>query len=546
MFLFHLFFIYFLSTIGCLLILHVWQHRRYYYLCFLIPGPSVLTLVRANIQVLMGTLETIPKLLDKMYNELRPLYPSIMKIRLGPKLMFLLDYDLVQKVFQTNLKKDHIIYSLMDPILNGPSIIQNSVIAKWKKNRKIISHTSFRMNSLRSYVKIFHEEAYILADKLGVQAGHGQLIEPKPMVGLATLSMVMRTMFGLDFKIQQNFHDKHPAIEALEAGLEIVGTRIFRPWLWMSTIFNLSRYKKREVEACKQSRAFAETIVASIKAKIVQENDKQGENNKPKDNVPSGSECESNVKHFQESDIDEDTCSDSQFDVIIRDQLNTNIPREDVITHDELISEILILLLGGLDTTMTSNSIILIMLALHPNIQQEVYDEIQSVVGTDPNHALTYDQLQELHILTRVIKETLRLFPPGPIVAREAEEEFQINGYTIPKGASFGVFIYCGPHKDPHHWPNPTRFDPDRFLPSETEKRSPSAYLPFSTGPRSCIGPKYAMLQMKMTISTILRRYRVLPGDVCKRIEDIRWSIQFTMQLLPGNDIRLEPRDLKM
>uniref|UniRef100_A0A8D9A647 Uncharacterized protein n=1 Tax=Cacopsylla melanoneura TaxID=428564 RepID=A0A8D9A647_9HEMI len=75
MFLFHLFFIYFLSTIGCLLILHVWQHRRYYYLCFLIPGPSVLTLVRANIQVLMGTLETIPKLLDKMYNELRLLGP---------------------------------------------------------------------------------------------------------------------------------------------------------------------------------------------------------------------------------------------------------------------------------------------------------------------------------------------------------------------------------------------------------------------------------------------------------------------------------------
>ncbi|KAL1457667.1 hypothetical protein WDU94_007872 [Cyamophila willieti] len=215
-------------------------------------------------------------------------------------------------------------------------------------------------------------------------------------------------------------------------------------------------------------------------------------------------------------------------------------------THDELISEILVILLGGMDTTMSANTIILIMLALHPNIQQEVYDEIQTVVGTDPDQTPTYDQLQQLHVLTRVIKESLRLFPSVPIVAREAEEEIQVNGYTIPKGALLAVFVYCGPHQDPHHWPNPTRFDPDRFLPSETQGRSPGAYLPFSIGPRNCIGNKYAMLSMKTTICTILRRYRVLAGDRCKRVEDIRWEYHFTTKVLSGNDIRLETRELSM
>ncbi|KAL1449572.1 hypothetical protein WDU94_002064 [Cyamophila willieti] len=113
------------------------------------------------------------------------------------------------------------------------------------------------------------------------------------------------------------------------------------------------------------------------------------------------------------------------------------------------------------------------------------------------------------------------------------------------KGASLYVFIYCD-HHDPHQWPNPTHFDPNRFLPSETQKRSPGAYLPFSIGPRNCIGIKYAMLSMKATISTILRRYRVLPGDRCKRIEDIRWEFHFTMKLCKGNDIRLEPRVVNM
>ncbi|KAL1451687.1 hypothetical protein WDU94_006042 [Cyamophila willieti] len=211
-------------------------------------------------------------------------------------------------------------------------------------------------------------------------------------------------------------------------------------------------------------------------------------------------------------------------------------------SHDELVSEVLAIILAGTDTTKVANNIILIMLALHPKVQQEVYDEIQTVMGTDPNLAPTYDQLQELQVLTRVIKETLRLFPSAPIFGRTAEEEIEVNGYIIPKGAGMWVPIFCGIHRDPQFWPNPDHFDPDRFLPSEVEKRNPNAYMPFSIGPRNCIGNKYAMLQMKATISTILRRYRILPGERCKRIEDVRWELHLSLVLLPGNDFRLEPR----
>ncbi|XP_008487375.3 probable cytochrome P450 4p2, partial [Diaphorina citri] len=82
----------------------------------------------------------------------------------------------------------------------------------------------------------------------------------------------------------------------------------------------------------------------------------------------------------------------------------------------------------------------------------------------------------------------------------------------------------------PQLWNNPNQFDPDRFLPSQSSHRNPSGYVPFSLGPRGCIGSKYAMLQMKTTISTILRRYKILPGDKCKSLQDIRFEFGMTMR----------------
>ncbi|KAI5713715.1 hypothetical protein M8J76_004162 [Diaphorina citri] len=96
-------------------------------------------------------------------------------------------------------------------------------------------------------------------------------------------------------------------------------------------------------------------------------------------------------------------------------------------------------------------------------------------------------------------------------------------------------------HRHPKHWPNPEVFDPNRFLPAEIARRNPNAYLPFSVG-RYCVGYKYAMLQMKVTLSTLLRRYKVLPGDRCRCVQDIRTEFGMTLRSLPGNDVRFEPR----
>uniref|UniRef100_A0A8D8YJY1 Cytochrome P450 4V2 n=1 Tax=Cacopsylla melanoneura TaxID=428564 RepID=A0A8D8YJY1_9HEMI len=545
MFLFGLILIYSLSAL-CIVVLYVWKHRRYYYLGFKLPGQTMSSLAFLFDAKFLGTLETFPQNMRKYWDSQRYKYLSIFKFWYGWKLIVIfVDPDIIQKIFGKHLQKDDVIYRMAKTFTNGPSLFHENWIAKWKSHRKIISLASFTPSALKSYVNIFHEEANILADNLGLQAVNGQPVEANYMLGLSSFSMIVRTMAGVDLKIQQNFQrERFTFITMVEEYTRFLFMfPIIKPWLWIPAVFALFGYKKQEIYARKQTRELGDKIIAKVKAKVIQENANQ-DKNVIREGISAGKSDSNSENTFEDDpEISTDTALKKTFiEAIVRDQMDPTIPRQNVLNHDELVSELITIIFAGMDTTKVANNVILILLALHPKIQQEVYDEIQAVMGTDPSIAPTYDQLQELHLLTRVIKESLRLFPSGPIVGRQAAEEIQIDGYTIPKGAAIWVTIFCGPHRDPRYWSNPDRFDPDRFLPSETKGRNPNAYMPFSTGPRNCIGQKYAMLQIKTMISTILRRYRILPGEQCTRVEDVRWEFHITMKLLSGNDIRLEPR----
>lgn len=120
-------------------------------------------------------------------------------------------------------------------------------------------------------------------------------------------------------------------------------------------------------------------------------------------------------------------------------------------------------------------------------LQQKVYEELTEAFGNSTKPP-TYDDLQNLRYLELCIKESLRLYPSVPLISRIASKDITtFTGYKIPKDTIVHVHIY-----DLHHsadvYPNPEKFDPDRFLPENTAKRHPFAYLPFSGGPRNCIG----------------------------------------------------------
>jgi cytochrome P450 family 4 subfamily V len=192
-----------------------------------------------------------------------------------------------------------------------------------------------------------------------------------------------------------------------------------------------------------------------------------------------------------------------------------------------MINSLLFRIIKGHDTTAAAINFTCFMIASYPEVQQKLHEDLDRVFDNDYDRPCTMDDLNELHYLECVIKETLRLYPSVPIIAREVQEDFTyskfieiflaivdylinfyLDGYKILKGSSAVIFIYYI-HRDPKHFSDPNRFDPDRFLPENSVDRSPYAFIPFSAGSRNCIGQRFAMLEEKVMLSWILRRFRL-------------------------------------
>ncbi|KAF4517533.1 hypothetical protein B566_EDAN005096, partial [Ephemera danica] len=140
-------------------------------------------------------------------------------------------------------------------------------------------------------------------------------------------------------------------------------------------------------------------------------------------------------------------------------------------------------------------------------LQAKVVEELVEVFGNSGRVPDVAD-LANLKYLERCIKESLRLCPSILFIERLIKEDVQIEKFLIPSGCTATFSLYTL-HRDPEFFPEPEKFDPDRFLPENSQGRHPYAYMPFSAGPRNCIGQKYALLEQKTVLSTVLRRFRV-------------------------------------
>ncbi|TMW51300.1 hypothetical protein DOY81_003619, partial [Sarcophaga bullata] len=164
----------------------------------------------------------------------------------------------------------------------------------------------------------------------------------------------------------------------------------------------------------------------------------------------------------------------------------------------------------GHDTTTSGISFCLYLLARHAEVQQRAFNEVVEVLGNDREKPVTMRDLQDLKYLEAVIKESLRMYPPVPMIGRQITEDTKIGNQTIPANTKVSMLVYAA-GRDPDYFENPNDFNPERFYSESPDKINPFAYVPFSAGPRNCIGQKFAMLEMKSTISKVLRYYELLP-----------------------------------
>jgi len=185
--------------------------------------------------------------------------------------------------------------------------------------------------------------------------------------------------------------------------------------------------------------------------------------------------------------------------------------------RDELIrDQLLTIFIAGHDTSTALLAWTLYLLATHPDILAHTQAEVDLVVGAEPP---TQAHLRQLPYLERVIKESLRLYPPIHLGSRIAAADVAFRDYLIPAGTRVLYSIYLT-HRDEKYWPAPTMFDPDRFAPAKADHRPAYTFLPFGAGPRNCIGAAFAQVEAKIVLVRLLQRFafRYVGGDVRPRM----------------------------
>jgi cytochrome P450 len=179
---------------------------------------------------------------------------------------------------------------------------------------------------------------------------------------------------------------------------------------------------------------------------------------------------------------------------------------------DEMVlSESMQLLVAGHETSSNGLSWLLYLLSSHPDCLERVRQEFDSVLGDAP---LSHADVPKFEFTTQVIQEGLRLYPPFWMIDREAVADDRAGDIDIPRGSTVIVYVY-GAHHAQRYWESSETFDPERFIKGSEKQRTPFTYLPFGGGPRVCIGNQYAMLQILMILSDLLRKYdfELTPGQ---------------------------------
>ena len=207
------------------------------------------------------------------------------------------------------------------------------------------------------------------------------------------------------------------------------------------------------------------------------------------------------------------------------------------LTFEHIQEEVDTLLFGGHDTTASAISWSFQTIGSYPEVQAKVHKEIDEVLGLT-NRPLTNEDLGNLTYLECVIKETMRILSPVPLVLRTVKEDLTVAGKTIPKDSTLMVFLTMI-HRDERYFPDPERFDPDRFLPENSADRHPYAFIPFSAGKRNCIGQRFAMMEMKVIIANVLRKFKV---EALRPTNEIEKLGELVLKPKGGIPIKITPR----
>ncbi|KAM3624625.1 uncharacterized protein V6R79_025721 [Siganus canaliculatus] len=429
----------------------------------------------------------------------------LLKIWVGP-LPFVVLYhaETVEKVLtnSAHMEKAYA-YTFLHPWL-GTGLL-TSTGSKWRQRRKMLTPT-FHFSILTDFLEVMNEQAEILVEKLEKQVGKGPF-NCFSYVTLCALDVICETAMGEKVYAQSNSESQY--VKSVYRMSDIISRRQRTPWFWPDFLYRCFGDGREHDRTLK--------VLHSFTSKVIRERS---------ENIPG---TESN------SESDRGSKKRRAFlDMLLK----TTDEDGNSMSHQDIQEEVDTFMFRGHDTTAASMNWVLHLLGSNPEAQSKVHQELQEVFGSSERPVNTED-LKKLRYLECAIKEALRLFPSVPFFARSLGEDCHINGFKVPKGVNALIITYAL-HRDPRYFPEPEEFRPERFLPENSAGRPPYAYVPFSAGLRNCIGQRFALMEEKVILSSILRNFSV---EACQSREELQPIGDLILRPEKGIWIRLERRN---
>ncbi|ODM94629.1 Cytochrome P450 4C1 [Orchesella cincta] len=407
-----------------------------------------------------------------------------------------------------HLHKSPYFYDTFIPFWNDGLIVSRA--EKWRNRRKIMSR-AFTLKSFLGYMHVYNKAGKELVSKLTQLFSHREMdSEPKGkpidrVLWGCALRVICETTMGLDV---WEFKNAKELTETLHTCKSLCTIRLLKPWLRNNLIWYFHPRSKDLSKGIRHLQELTKSVIENHKIKAASK--------------PNATQLEA----------EDELGAKKPFISMVEEMMSAGVD-EKGITEE------------GYETTATTLQFLMFLLALYPEEQAKCREEVDKVfedVSLCPNGELSHDALASLKHLERCIFETLRIFSVVFLIARKLETPLTIDDQLeLPVGTNVLIFLQ-GIQTNPEYYPDPLQFKPERFLVENSQGRSQYAYLPFSAGPRNCIGFKFGLMEVKVLASWILRHFLISTTD---KMEDVKLLYDIVLTPERGYNFVLSKRTVE-
>lgn len=376
----------------------------------------------------------------------------------------------------------------------------------WKPQRRAFEPL-FNFKMVQEYVPRLNEKSRILAGQVDAHVS-----VPNDLyrtLFMANVDMILQTTTGADYHIQTT--EMGPFLyKTIKQIMSHMMYRITRIWLKWNFTYSLTQVYRDDNPLWASAQRFLEHVIAEKTA---------------------------DLENSRRMGIDHLAMAQSNGTINLLEKCLL-LERNNVYTRTETIDQMHAIIIGGVVSSTITMHTTLLMLAIHSAAQDAVLAELCAMCASD-DCDLSAENVKNLTLLDRCVREAMRLFPPTPLIARHTANDIRLASGTIPKDTIVVLDIFHL-HRNAKIWgEHAMAFDPDRFLAERSAERPAYSYVPFAAGPRNCMCTRYAMTSMKITLAHLLRRYKFTSS---LRMDEIRFKMSLAMDIVNENPLTIERR----